>query len=369
MANIGHNSNRCILLSHQWNITGSENNIVNHYVNGYVQRVTLAAILILISLLGMFGNSLVILAVCISQRLRTATNAFVLNLSIADFWTCFFLPCHAYGILVDMDFLQQNAEIHKYLCLVTTVGMYACGGCSIFTIALIALNRYVLIATSVKKYRAFYKARNVSLAITVVWILSLIITIVPSLLCQNDFVAIDSYRICYQGNQLSQYYKIVNISTFYPSSLLIMVVCYAKIFQHVKKQNDYMVELTTSTCGSATSSFRVSIRRNKSVKRRIWKRQLETTKNLFYIVLTFIVCYTPYYICLVMNMTRFLIPWTGAILLSSTVLNPLIYATKHKYFRRVFIQILKGKCADVTKQSLLQKQLASSTRASVHSEL
>ena len=327
----------------------------------------LAAILMLLSLLGMLGNSLVIIAVCLSQRLRTATNAFIFNLSLADFLTCFLLPSHIYGLLSGNH--QDNVEPHQWLCLTTTVAMYTSGSCSVLTIAFIACNRYILISKSVKQYRAIYQAKSITLMLSTSWMLCLTISAVPSVLRGLKLipVGVRIYGNFYTSSHLNQYYRLGNVLIFYPISMTVMIFCYVKIFQLVKVQNDSMVELTT-TNSSSTPSLRLSIRRNKSVKRRIWKRQLETTKNLFYIVVTFMICYTPYCVCVLLPATDLIIPWAGAILLLSTVLNPIIYATKHPYFKRVFRQIIRCKCADISKVSMLQQQLAASARTSVHSE-
>ena len=65
----------------------------------YKQRVIVAVLYLMVVVLGIFGNTLVILAVLLSKKLRTATNAFVVSLSVADLLTCLGLPWDAAATL------------------------------------------------------------------------------------------------------------------------------------------------------------------------------------------------------------------------------------------------------------------------------
>ena len=50
----------------------------------YTQRLIVATLLALWSFIAVLDNSIVILAVVLSKRLRTPTNVFIVNLSVAD---------------------------------------------------------------------------------------------------------------------------------------------------------------------------------------------------------------------------------------------------------------------------------------------
>ena len=65
----------------------------------YEARIGLGCCWIIIAILGLVGNSLVILSVILSKKLRTVTNAFVVNLSVADLWTSLSYPWQAVAIL------------------------------------------------------------------------------------------------------------------------------------------------------------------------------------------------------------------------------------------------------------------------------
>ena len=69
------------------------------YALAYGERVFGAIIVIIVSVVGIFGNSMIILSVIISKKLRTSTNAFVVNLGVADLLTCLFLPWFAVALL------------------------------------------------------------------------------------------------------------------------------------------------------------------------------------------------------------------------------------------------------------------------------
>ena len=70
------------------------------------------AILLILAVLGTFGNMLVIAAVILSRKLRHATNMFVLNLSIADLLTCaYVVPVQAVAVFpCDGDLLDHHCD-------------------------------------------------------------------------------------------------------------------------------------------------------------------------------------------------------------------------------------------------------------------
>ena len=69
----------------------------------YPERVVTASILLLISLINIIGNSMVILAVVFSKKLRTSTNVFVVSLSSADLLAGVAAPMSAVALLSPGD--------------------------------------------------------------------------------------------------------------------------------------------------------------------------------------------------------------------------------------------------------------------------
>ena len=68
-------------------------------VHSYPVRVVLGVCFILISVTSITGNSMVILAVIFSKKLRTSTNVFVVSLSSADLMTGLAMPMSAVALI------------------------------------------------------------------------------------------------------------------------------------------------------------------------------------------------------------------------------------------------------------------------------
>ena len=109
--------------------------------NSYTMQQLYVAILLILAVLGTFGNMLVIAAVILSRKLRHATNMFVLNLSIADLLTCaYVVPVQAVAVLSEFQIRSQMS-----VCQSAAFLLVLCLGCSINSLTCIAINRYFLV--------------------------------------------------------------------------------------------------------------------------------------------------------------------------------------------------------------------------------
>ena len=116
----------------------------------YNQRIVVATAFSIAALLGIFGNSLVIFSVFASTKLRTPTNAFVVNLSIADLITSLVIPWNV-GILLS----TKEYPIKDWGCAIVAGILFTCIGTSLFTLASIALNRLMLITRPMRTYSLY----------------------------------------------------------------------------------------------------------------------------------------------------------------------------------------------------------------------
>ena len=65
----------------------------------YGQRIAISIMLLTISAVGIVGNTVVILAVVFSRKLRSITYSLIVNLACADLLTCLSLPLHVVAVL------------------------------------------------------------------------------------------------------------------------------------------------------------------------------------------------------------------------------------------------------------------------------
>lgn len=142
-------------------------------------RIVNSVIIILLMIIGIAGNSLVVFAYCLSRRLQTKTNVFVINLAVADILTCVCLPVFVMSLLLEID-LPSNPWL-DVLCGVeyTLLQIFVC--CSLLTLALIAANRYVLVTKIQETYEWLYQKRFIALSLCFSWLYpSLFIILLPA---------------------------------------------------------------------------------------------------------------------------------------------------------------------------------------------
>uniref|UniRef100_G1MY35 G-protein coupled receptors family 1 profile domain-containing protein n=1 Tax=Meleagris gallopavo TaxID=9103 RepID=G1MY35_MELGA len=148
----------------------------------------------LIFLLGMVGNTLVFVVL---GRLRpggrpsrSATNIFILNLSIADFsFLLFCVPFQAtiYS-LPEWIFGAFFCKWVHYLAMATML-------VSIFTLVAMSVDRYIAVVHA-KRSSSIRSKRNATLGVGIIWLLSLLIAIPvahPDFVSWKDILGFKSY--------------------------------------------------------------------------------------------------------------------------------------------------------------------------------
>ena len=121
-----------------------------------------------IFIFGVIGNAYVIIAVLLSKKLRTFTNIFIVNQSCSDLLSCFFTVFVLFGN-------------DTYLCWFSIFLVIISVQCSIFNIAAIAINRYILITKSNSNYRRFFTSPITNcVMVASVWIIPITIDLVPT---------------------------------------------------------------------------------------------------------------------------------------------------------------------------------------------
>ena len=415
------------------------------------QRILVAVIMLAASIAGTFGNALVILSVLLSRKLRSPTNVFVVNLSVADLLTCLALPWNLVALLS-----FDGWPIADWVCSVAAAILYIPVYCSVCTLASIGVNRLIIITRPVHIYRKIFCTKVLCVWIILLWLWPFVITVLPPLTANFGALGYNErFHSCssMSSNEYSDEYDLITAIAIYPIPLLTILVSYIGIFLHVRKQanklknnpnvshvpsmtedsmtmspkgtqspetpvypispksaegsiqthkneiqdGDHLPPLPASPVAkvlaleetnyktnslppstkrtytrsarnlvSRTSSFPVSppnkneapLRRKtgQSITQRIRstlkqatsftrisRRQLAITKNMFYVVVAYVLCLTPFVFCLVIDtrLSTILIPYAAALIFFNSCINPAIYATKHPYFKKIFSYLVK----------------------------
>ncbi len=297
-------------------------------------RITLATIAILVTILGIFGNSLVILSVGLSQKLQNATNVFVTNLAVADLLTCCAIPWNVVALLS-----FDGWPVAEWLCAVAAFTLFLCIGCSVWNLASIAINRYFVITLPVIKFRKLYTKRNLVVMVVLTWFVPALVIGVPIVAGAAELGYDEEHGTCSdKGSGMKTRFIHVAVQAlvllFIP--MIIIVVCYVKIYFHVRTHTKHMA-IKASESVRNTPVLRQKVRNRN--KQRMFRLQTEITKNSFYIVCAFLVCIIPFAITL--SVFQEGSRYASIALLANAALNPLIYSVKHPYFKKIFYNILR----------------------------
>lgn len=365
---------------------GTENDPECWEFTDYAQRVLIGTLCICISLSGLFGNSLVIFAVYVSRKLRNATNVFVVNLAVADLITCFFIIPNVIALLARYEW-----PFADWICASSAAILMTCVGVSLYTLGAISINRFILITKTVTEYQKIYGSkRNIVTWLLIVWVVPVLVVNIPIILEVGAVGFNQKYHSCSDLSKTEHehlYDLIIGLGLF-PIPLVTVVVCYIRIYLHVIRhaqklatredsevlstspnnqsmkieENGISSPSTTATSAenktpqvvspstkrktfmsqrSTTSSGRRT-RRQRSIKTYLSKRQIEITKNLFYVLCAFLICIIPYLFVLLLDDKQGapFVPYAATILMFNSCINWVIYATKHPYFKNIFKSIL-----------------------------
>lgn len=195
-----------------------------------------AFFLIMITVAGLIGNSMVCIAFFLSNKLRTKTNIFVVNLSLADFFTCTTLPIVAWSLLVETEYGASKVNTP---CAITLVMTQCFIGCSVLSLTMIALNRWMLIARRRELYDKIYRYRVIFSAQVTSWVFPLLVTVAPLLLGIGSIGYDHKSRNCalMPDHPYSYTYKVVLLTCLMPGPMSLILYCYWSVFKYVKSHN------------------------------------------------------------------------------------------------------------------------------------
>ena len=301
----------------------------------YTQRLIVATLLALWSFIAVLDNSIVILAVVLSKRLRTPTNVFIVNLSVADLLTGFFFAWQVPALVA-----PNGWPLPGWLCSVVSVGTTTGVGCSIHSLAFIALNRLLLVTKPLSVYQSVYTRRKMTIMVILTWLIPLLTASLPGIFGLVELGYDFQYKFCtfVDRNNMTLWYDFIIVFTNYPIPLIILIGSYYQIYRHIKRHSARQAAHATNAAWKTGTGTRQQSGN---------QLQMEITKNTFYIVCAFILCLTPYSVCILVDTLKPAVPYAVTVLLLNSWINPIIYATKHPHFKTVFRSIFLCKCTEI----------------------
>ncbi|XP_037084251.1 G-protein coupled receptor moody-like [Pollicipes pollicipes] len=295
--------------------------------------MTLTAVLITIFMIvGLFGNAITIVALLRCPRVRNVTAVFICSLCIADFSFCLLvLPFEISRFANGAWTLGEG-----FVCVLFPLLRYWNVGCSLLSIAMITINRFVMIAFN-DLYKKIYERRWVVVQIAFIWLYSfgmLTPTLAGSwgrfgyhpLLMTCTIVRVNGHS--------------AKIALFWIGFLIpciAIIICYIGIFLVIVLSDRRMRR------HSVKSGMKETSQQKKSREERARKNEMRITRMSLVIFLTFLVCYLPVTIAKVKDPT---VKFPGLHILGyilvylSACINPIIYVIMSRQYRQAYKTVL-----------------------------
>lgn len=282
-----------------------------------IMCVLLYAFLVILSAVIIGGNMLVILSVICFKQLQSPTNYLILSLALADLLV---------GLLVyplSMAFSLSSCVYHEELfCKIRASFDISLSSCSILHLCCISVDRYYAVCQPLT-YESKITNSVVGVMILVSWVVSVLIGIAILIGGLNaeqceERCFIDILLENTVGPALSFYLPVV-----------IMLCIYLKIFL-VARRHVHSIRSTTALAD-------------------VSKMQRKATKTLAIVLGAFLLCWTPFFLCITFGpFTPLSIPVSvietlNWFTLTNSMLNPFIYAFFYSRFRVAFKTIISRK--------------------------
>ncbi|XP_017562393.1 trace amine-associated receptor 13c-like [Pygocentrus nattereri] len=292
----------------------------------YVLLYVCAAAVVLLTVC---GNLLIIISVCHFKQLHTPTNMLVLSLAVSDFLVgLFVMPFHF------MWLIESCWMFGHVFCVLFNFVSFQLTSVSVGNIALIALDRYVALSHPFL-YSKDVTSTVIHAVILLTWLFSLLYNFAMFYVGGNftDLVLCPGECLYYLGETNS----LVDLLFVVIVPCTLMVVLYVQVFVIARRHANAIRELNHNV---------KSISKMSSDSMR---SERKAAKVLGVLVIVFLVCLVPYYVCSLMSDavsadSSYLVVNNILILfyLNSSI-NPVIYALFYSWFQRCMKMILTCK--------------------------
>ena len=296
------------------------------------------SVYILTFLLGSVGNILVLLVIR-GKRHRTINDLFIVNLAVSDLLMIGFLPLYTVKILVG---LRHSTLLCKSVPPVVTMTFFV----SVFTLTSMAVHRCYVITNPYKPEMQKYR---VLVWLLGVWLASFLV-VLPLVLVSAGGTAMTDCQEDWPSDSARKAYTACLFTMQFSLPLTIITVAYIRI----------AVDLLRSKIQRFGGGSNNNRREGAVPLRHAHKEDIQVLKTVAVIVVVFAVCLLP------VQLAWMLMDFGGErekriavevffkfdILLSTlhSCLNPLVYGTLTRRFRRGYIRYLVYLCPCIKKR-------------------
>ena len=282
---------------------------------------------LVIDMAAFFGNLMVLIAAGRNADLRrTIPNIYIITLALSDFLMSITgVPFTAASVMCGRWPFSHFACQFQGFCVLLLCAV------SLQSLALTAINRYYRIARSRAQYNKIFTLKSTKHMIAILWVMAVFAPL-PYILADHKFFFHPGKGFCaHDTESLLKGYGAFLVLFYVTIPLLIIVICYTKVFITVRKHNANMHHRQ----GAEAKPARLTV------------EEIDLTYTLICVVLGFLICWTP---VVTVDIIDFM---NGDWLLSrpsylayscfgyaSAAVNPIIYGIRNRAFRKEYRNIL-----------------------------
>ncbi|XP_041670853.1 melanopsin-A-like [Cheilinus undulatus] len=286
---------------------------------------TIGVVILAVGITGMLGNFLVMYAFCRSRSLRTPSNIFIINLAVTDFLMClsqtpvfFVTSMHKRWI-----FGKKGCELYAF-----------CGAlfgiCSMMTLMVIAVDRYIVITRPLASLGVMSRRKALSI-VAGAWVYSMGWSLPPffgwSAYVPEGLMTSCSWDYMTFTPSVRSYTMLLFTFVFF-IPLSVIIFSYCCIFRAIRHTTRAITKINSE--GTRDSAKRAHKLRSE------WKM----AKIALIVILLFVVSWAPYSCAALTAFAGYanlLSPYMNSvpavIAKASAIYNPIIYAITHPKYR------------------------------------
>ena len=298
-----------------------------------VVQIVESLFLFLINFASFFGNLLLGIAVMRNPTLRrTVPNMYIITLAVSDFLLSLVgIPLSLAALIVG------KWPFNNFICQIQGFWILFMEAASLQTLAVTAVNRYVRVVRSRSLYQKLFNFKTAKVTIVVMWFMALFAPL-PYAFAGHEYIFHTAKVFCaHNPASLNDGYGAYLVLVFVAVPLIIILICYTKVFLRVRKHN-----LGFRYRNQMRAPFPASTSENS-----LSVEEVNVTYVLLVVVLGFLTCWTP---VLVIDLIDFInadwklkrevyVSYT-CFGFASTSLNPIIYGIMNRSFRAEYLRIL-----------------------------
>uniref|UniRef100_A0A1A8LDZ2 Opsin 4b n=1 Tax=Nothobranchius pienaari TaxID=704102 RepID=A0A1A8LDZ2_9TELE len=286
---------------------------------------TIGVVILAVGITGMLGNFLVIYAFSRSRSLRTPSNIFIINLAVTDFLMCFTQTPIFFITSMHKQWIfgKKGCELYAF-----------CGAlfgiCSMMTLMVIAVDRYVVITRPLASLGAMSHKKAFGFVV-VAWIYSMGWSLPPffgwSAYVPEGLMTSCSWDYMTFTPSVRSYTMLLFTFVFF-IPLFIIIFCYCRIFRAIRHTTRAISKINSHGTRDSAKKFHKL--------RSEWKM----AKIAFIVILLFVISWAPYS-CAALTafsgyahlLTPYMNSVPAVIAKASAIHNPIIYAITHPKYR------------------------------------